>query len=89
MVTKEKIREGIDNILFGGHAPLIPGYTPKVIRNQILSYLHSQGVVLKVEDWLPTHSGMVCTVDPLIETDVSGIILGSLDTGGQNERDIH
>ena len=30
--------------------------------------LHSQGVVLKVEHWLPTHSGMVCTVDPLIET---------------------
>ena len=34
----------------------------------ILIDLHSQGLVLKVEHWLPTHSGMVCTVDPLIET---------------------
>ena len=28
--------------------------------------LHSQGVVIKVEDWLPTRSGMTCTVEPLL-----------------------
>ena len=32
-----------------------------------LRYLHSQGVVIKVEEWLPTRKGMVCTVNPLIE----------------------
>ena len=28
--------------------------------------LSEAGVVIKVEDWLPIRSGMVCTVEPLI-----------------------
>ena len=33
----------------------------------VMNYLHSQGVVIKVEDWLPVRDGMTCTVEPLIE----------------------
>ena len=34
--------------------------------HELLSYLDSQGVVLKVENWLPTRSGMTCTIEPLV-----------------------
>ena len=71
MPTKEGIREGIAQAL----GKTDNWYGDESVHNYwlmqadiALNYLHSQGVVLKVEDWLPTHSGMVCTVDPLIET---------------------
>ena len=34
---------------------------------KLINYLHSQGIVRKVEDWLPIRSGTVCTIEPLIE----------------------
>lgn len=36
------------------------------VDKEIIKPLHSQGVVIKMEDWLPTRDGMTCTVEPLI-----------------------
>lgn len=50
-ITKqEEIVKRIDAILVDGHSWLIPYYRPTSIRNQILQYLQSQGVVFKVEE---------------------------------------
>lgn len=70
MTSKEEIREGIERHVRNAMADYsrdgdeaLAGRTA----NYILIDLQSQGVVHKVEHWLPTHSGMVCTVDPLIK----------------------
>lgn len=39
------------------------------IAKTFISYLHSQGVVIKVETWLPTRGGMTCTIEPLVATE--------------------
>lgn len=85
-MTREEIQEGIALKLYeidGG----TQGYwetSPKDRKEYrhraklMAEYLDSAGLVLKVEGWLPTRNGMVCTVESLIAPDLSGIILKSL-----------
>jgi len=62
MTKQEKIIEGIGHVITVNRP-----YIANKIAYKIAEYLHSQGVVIKVEEWLPTRKGMVCTVNPLIE----------------------
>ena len=69
MTKQEEIREGIRTaILENTQVNRHRGVVFKVNGlNNVLQYLHSQGVVIKVEYWLPTRDGMTCTIEPLIE----------------------
>lgn len=94
---REEIREGMRPFFceccepadrgcseYDGQCSMVSEVLPK-----LLSYLDSVGVVIKVEGWLPTRNGMVCTIESLIGntcdyeydgriTDPSEIVLKSL-----------
>uniref|UniRef100_A0A6M3K9Y3 Uncharacterized protein n=1 Tax=viral metagenome TaxID=1070528 RepID=A0A6M3K9Y3_9ZZZZ len=75
MTKQEEIREGIGKII--GETIVLHSIRQgqgvfsyigeKPLQDLILEYLRSQGVVIKVEDWLPMRDGMTCTVEPLIK----------------------
>ena len=50
-MIREEIREGINRLI--PYDPLEPNRPPEVVTREILSYLHSQGVVIKVARELP------------------------------------
>ena len=68
-IVKQLIEQSENNLLYNLSLLRKGGeereYLGKVA-GLILSYLHSQGVVIKVEYWLPTRSGMTCTIEPLV-----------------------
>lgn len=66
MATREEIREGVRDII-EGYCDFERESTYQHFRDEILTYLDSKDVVIKVEDWLPIRSGMTCTIEPLIE----------------------
>ena len=65
MTKQEEIKKGLVSLLFGVCMHITDNPDDKA--EEIMGYLHSQGVVIKVEDWLPTRDGMTCTIEPLIE----------------------
>lgn len=60
MATREEIRDGIEGVLDA----IRDG---KSTVGEALLALVKLGVVIKVETWLPTRSGMTCTIEPLVE----------------------
>ena len=75
MPTREEIREGIAFKLYELDSGTREYWdvSPKDRKEYryraklMTEHLHSEGVVIKVETWLPTRSGMTCTIEPLVE----------------------
>lgn len=79
MDKRENIREGIarnlpqSKICFRCEETICDGNDKDIckvqlaIADKIMKTEHFQGVAIKVEDWLPTRSGMTCTILPLIK----------------------
>ena len=65
MNKQEVIKEGVRDII-ESYCDWDSELTYQHFRDEILNYLHSRNVVIKVEDWLPIRKGMTCTVEPLI-----------------------
>ena len=64
MTKQEEIREGIKEILLpSGKESVITPYMSGIVSQLIMEYLHSQGVVIKVERELPDCPGRV-VADP-------------------------
>jgi len=64
MNKQEEIRKGIQELIFESWDKPVKSAD---LAWDIISYLHSQGVVIKVESWLKQRNGMVCTVESLIK----------------------
>jgi len=59
MITQDEIREGMESIIqeFEDNSPDAGyGYENRAMADRILSYLHSKGVVIRVEKELPSIS---------------------------------
>lgn len=78
MITREEIREGVAKGIYTDWNKdeefsweKLPDHRKQPyldwVDMYVIQFMASKGCVIKVEGWLPTRNGMVCTIESLIE----------------------